>query len=119
MRMHNAILGLIFAVGLLTACNTTKPFSKLMEMEKRDKNGDIVGQPEAGLWFKRGESKPYTGIVAGHYKGGQMESKRVYKNGVQVGTETHWYDNGKKRLELIYNRGTVISLKQWDPDGNE
>ena len=119
MRMHIVILGLIFAVGLLTACNTTKPFSKLMEMEKRNKNGDIVGQPEAGLWFKRGESKPYTGIVAGHYKEGQMESKRVYKNGVQVGTETHWYDNGKKRLELIYNRGTVISLKQWDPDGNE
>jgi antitoxin component YwqK of YwqJK toxin-antitoxin module len=48
-----------------------------------------------------------------------MESKRVYENGLQVGTETHWYDNGKKRLELVYMGGAVTSLKQWDPDGNE
>ena len=91
----------------------------LMEMEKRDKDGNIVGPSEEGLWFKRGEEKPYSGIVAGHYKGGQMESKRVYENGLQVGTETHWYDNGKKRLELVYMGGAVTSLKQWDPDGNE
>ena len=90
-----------------------------MEMEKRDKDGNIVGQPEEGLWFKRGESNPYSGIVAGHYKGGQMESKRVYGNGIQVGTETHWYDNGRKRIELVYEGGAVILLKQWDPDGNE
>ncbi len=90
-----------------------------MEMEKRDKDGNIVGPSEEGLWFKRGEEKTYSGIVAGHYKGGQMESKRVYENGLQVGTETHWYDNGKKRLELVYMGGAVTSLKQWDPDGNE
>ena len=119
MRFQYIIFGFALIVGLLTACTTSKPLAKLMEMEKRDKDGNIVGQPEEGLWFKRGESKPYSGIVAGHYKGGQIESKRVYSNGIQVGTETHWYDNGKKRLELIYEKDTVISLKQWDPDGNE
>jgi len=93
--------------------------TKLMEMEKRDKNGNIVGQPEEGLWFKRGESKPYSGVVAGHYKSGQMESRRVYEKGIQVGTETHWYDNGNKRLELVYKGGKVTSLRQWDADGKE
>ena len=53
--------------------------AKLMEMEKRDKGGNIVGQPEEGLWYKRGESTPYSGVVAGHYKNGQMESTRVYE----------------------------------------
>ena len=93
--------------------------TKLMEMEKRDKNGNIVGQPEEGLWFKRGESKAYSGVVAGHYKSGQMESRRVYEKGIQVGTETHWYDNGNKRLELVYKGGKVTSLRQWDADGKE
>lgn len=119
MRFQYIIFGFALIVGLLTACTTSKPLAKLMEMEKRDKDGNIVGQPEKGLWFKRGESKPYSGIVAGHYKGGQIESKRVYSNGIQVGIETHWYDNGLKRLELVYEKDTVISLKQWDPDGNE
>ena len=95
------------------------PMAKLMEMEKRDKIGNIVGQPEEGLWHKRGESKPYSGIVAGHYKNGQIESKRVYEKGVQVGTETYWYDNGNKRLELVYKEGKVTALKQWDADGKE
>ena len=95
------------------------PMAKLMEMEKRDKDGNIVGQPEEGLWFKRGEPRPYSGVVAGHYKSGQMESSRVYEKGIQVGTETHWYDNGKTRLELIYKGGKVTSLRQWDADGKE
>ena len=93
--------------------------AKLMEVEKRNKDGNIVGQAEEGLWFKRGELKPFSGVVAGHYKSGQMESRRIYENGVQVGTETHWYDNGKKRLELVYKNGKVTSLRQWDADGKE
>jgi len=95
------------------------PIAKLMGMEKRDKVGNIVGQPEEGLWYKRGESKPYSGVMAGHYKNGQMESKRIYEKGIQIGTETHWYDNGNKRLELVYKEGKVTSLKQWDADGKK
>tara|TARA_B100000676_G_C17546714_1_gene565285 strand:- start:4 stop:489 length:486 start_codon:yes stop_codon:yes gene_type:complete len=94
-------------------------FAKLMEMEKRDKEGNVVGQPEEGLWFKRGETEPYTGIVAGHYKGGQIESRREYKDGVQIGEETHWYDSGKKRMEMIYKDGEIISTTLWDLEGNK
>ncbi len=95
------------------------PTSKFEEVEKRDSKGRRVGLLEKGLWFKRGEPKPYTGRVTGHYKNEQLESERFYENGIQVGIETHWYDSGVKRWELIYKNGKLISQRSWDPDGNE
>jgi hypothetical protein len=95
------------------------PTSKFEEVEKRNTQGRRVGLLEEGLWFKRGEPKPYTGRVAGHYKNEQLESERFYENGTQVGVETHWYDSGTKRWELIYKNGRLISQRSWDPDGNE
>ena len=100
------------------------PISTLMEMEHRNEEGNVVGLNEKGLWYKRGENVPYTGIVAGYYKtmkGGTpiMASKREYKHGIQFGTETGWYTNGKKRIELAYENGEAISMRQWDADGKE
>ena len=100
------------------------PISTLMEMEHRNEEGNVVGLNEKGLWYKRGENAPYTGIIAGYYKskeGGRpiMASKRVYKHGIQVGTETGWYTNGKRRIELAYENGEAISMRQWDADGKE
>jgi hypothetical protein len=95
------------------------PTAKFEEVEKRNTKGARVGLLEKGLWFKRGESTPYTGRVAGHYKNEQLESERFYENGIQVGVETHWYDSGVKRWALIYKNGRLISQRSWDPDGNE
>ena len=100
------------------------PIATLMEMERRDGKGNVVGLNEKGLWYKRGENDPYTGIIAGYYKAkgeGEpvMASKREYKHGIQVGTETGWYTNGKKRIELAYENGEAISMRQWDADGKE
>ena len=44
------------------------PIATLMEMERRDGKGNVVGLNEKGLWYKRGENDPYTGIIAGYYK---------------------------------------------------
>ena len=92
---------------------------KLKDMEKRDADGNLVGLTQDGLWHQRGEKEPFTGVVAGHYKNGHMESRREYKNGVQIGTETHWYNNGQKKWEIEYKDGEMVSHRQWDVDGNE
>ena len=104
----------------------TAAVSKLMEMERRDKDGNIIGLLEPGLWYKRGEEEPYTGLVAGMNmpKNGKPPAfpynyKREYKDGVQVGVETGWYVSGKKRIELVFKDGEAISMKQWDADGKE
>ncbi len=94
------------------------PESKLADMEKRDEKGNIIGQLDDGLWYRHKDTKPYTGVVSGHYRNGQIESKRCYENGAQVGTETHWYDTGQKRWEMIYKNGQMVSIRQWDVDGN-
>ena len=96
---------------------------KLTEMEYRNKSGKITGFNQEGLWYKRDAKQPYTGIVAGYYKatedrGPIMESKREYIDGVQSGTETIWYANGRKHIELIYENGKAVFMKQWDADGN-
>ncbi|MDC0143325.1 YdjY domain-containing protein [Verrucomicrobia bacterium] len=93
--------------------------SKFEEVEKRNAKGARVGLLEKGLWYKRGGSGSYTGRVVGYYKNKQLESERFYENGIQVGVETHWYDSGVKRWELIYKNGKLISQRSWDPDGNE
>ena len=101
-----------------------KPITKLMAMERRDKLGNIIGLNDEGLWYKRGEIEPYTGIVAGYYKAKEgkepiMASMREYKAGIQVGTETNWYNSGKKRIELTFNDDRAIFMRQWDADGKE
>ena len=104
----------------------TAAVSKLMEMERRDKDGNIIGLLEPGLWYKRGEEEPYTGLVAGMNmpKNGKPPAfpynyKREYKDGIQVGVETGWYVSGKKCIELVFKDGEAISMKQWDADGKE
>ena len=102
------------------------PEVKLMEMEKRDYSGNIVGLTETGLWYKRGEENPYTGFVVGVNKARNGKPpafpynyKKKYKDGIQVGVETGWYASGQKRIELVYENGEVLSMKQWDADGKE
>jgi len=92
---------------------------KLSDLEKRDAEGNSIGLPETGLWFKRGEKEPYTGLVEAFYNNGKMESKIHYEKGVRAGIESHWYENGTKRWEMIYKSGRMVSMKQWDVDGNE
>ena len=105
---------------------TEQTVAKLQDVEKRDKDGNIVGLLEEGLWYRRGEDQPYTGLVVGANKpknGKQPVTpynyKREFKDGVQVGAETSWYANGQKRIEMVFENGQVVSTKRWDPDGNE
>ena len=98
--------------------------TKLMDIERRDKDGNLIGLNEKGLWYKRSEKAPYTGFVAGYYKAKEgkkpvVASVREYIDGVQVGTETSYYSNGNKRIELTYEVGEAVSMKQWDLDGKE
>ena len=100
--------------------------TKMMYMERQDADGNIVGLLDEGLWFKQGDEAPYTGLVVGMNKpkdGKPPEFpynyKREFQDGVQVGVETGWYTTGKKRIELVYENGEVVSMRQWDADGNE
>ena len=100
--------------------------TKMMYMERRDADGNIVGLLDEGLWFKQGDEAPYTGLVVGMNKpkDGKPPAfpynyKREFQDGVQAGVETGWYTTGKKRIELIYENGEVVSMRQWDADGNE
>ena len=100
--------------------------TKMMYMEKRDAEDNIVGLLDEGLWFKQGDEAPYTGLVVGMNKpkDGKPPAfpynyKREFQDGVQAGVETGWYTTGKKRIELVYENGEVVSMRQWDADGNE
>ena len=100
--------------------------TKMMYMERRDSDGNIVGLLDEGLWFKQEDEDPYTGLVVGMNKpkdGKPPEFpynyKREFKDGIQVGVETGWYTTGEKRIELVYENGEVVSMRQWDADGNE
>ena len=42
-----------------------------------------------------------------------------FKNGSYYGPVTDWYENGQKKIEMIYDDdGNIISLKEWNKDGS-
>jgi antitoxin component YwqK of YwqJK toxin-antitoxin module len=38
-------------------------------------------------------------------------------NKLRVGVWKFWYPNGKMKFEGIYKKGTLVSKKCWDPNG--
>lgn len=59
-----------------------------------------------------------TGIVRNHYPDGTLKAYVELKDGVSHGKEIHYYKNGQKRHEVIFENGVSKSeWKFWFPDG--
>lgn len=58
-----------------------------------------------GLWTKKGENTPYTGLFIEYFKNGKVEGTGEFKEGLVHGLRTIYYKNGNKSLERIYRNG--------------
>ena len=71
------------------------------------------------LWYEDDSETPFTGVAVDKYANGQKRSEGTYKDGKYDGLSTMWRENGKKRAEAIWKDGELVSLKNWDDEGNE
>ena len=76
-------------------------------------------------WYKNGkkivERTWENGVRTGPYKYwsafGTLESRGYYKNNLKDGLVEEFYPDGRKKAEIIYVSGKIMSYKKWKMDG--
>ncbi len=95
-----------------------------------------------GLWYQVQAEKPFTGMMAEYWPGGEKKveaelvdgqvsgrlsewhedgrksSQTEYREGKLHGKAISWYDNGQKQAEVEFQEGEEISRREWDEEGN-
>ena len=60
-----------------------------------------------GIYYKRNEKTPFTGILYGKYDNGKYLSIQEYKNGIGNGTWVNYYENGQIKEVGTYRDNRV------------
>lgn len=60
-----------------------------------------------GIYYKRNEKTPFTGILYGKYDNGKYLSIQEYKNGIGNGTWVNYYENGQLKEVGTYRDNRV------------
>jgi len=60
-------------------------------------------------------------VIRKYWSNGNLGSETYYKNGLEDGIQTHWYEDGKKRLESEYKNGKFSDghWVMWDKKGRK
>lgn len=67
-----------------------------------------------GLLYAPNKEKPFSGSVYNLYNNGEYEFKGRYRSGLKHGKWMWWNLSGKKRKEVIWQKGEEISLIEWE-----
>jgi len=71
-----------------------------------------------GVYYKRNEKAPFTGVLYGKYDNGNYLSIQEYKNGVGNGTWMNYYENGELKEMGTYRDNRVEGpVKQFYKNG--
>ena len=118
------LLGLLLVLGMV-GCGSeddapTPNDSQAKVDEPPVQTVDASKLVERGGLFYEGDSEtPFTGVAVTKHENGQKSLEGTLKNGKHDGLSTMWRENGKKRAEAIWKDGELVSLKNWDDEGNE
>ena len=79
-----------------------------------------IEQRTDGLYYLKGEKKPFTGSTIKHHKNGAKMEEETYKDGKLHGIDRGWHANGKKTYESAWMQGIEIGLlTEWSERGNK
>jgi antitoxin component YwqK of YwqJK toxin-antitoxin module len=71
-----------------------------------------------GVYYKKNEKTPFTGVLFGKYENGQYLSIQEYKNGIGNGTWVNYYENGQLKEIGTYRDNRVEGpIKQFYDNG--
>jgi antitoxin component YwqK of YwqJK toxin-antitoxin module len=70
------------------------------------------------VYYKKGESKPFTGVLFGKYNNGKYLSIQEYKDGIGNGKWVNYYVDGTVKEIGTYNDNRVDGpIEQFHPNG--
>jgi len=85
-------LALVSALGA-AACSSEIPLSRLRERH--------------GLYFRDGESRPFSGQATDRYHGGKLRSRASFRAGKMDGVARSWHENGRLQNETSFAAGEL------------
>jgi antitoxin component YwqK of YwqJK toxin-antitoxin module len=77
------------------------------------------GEGNEYLTYEGKSETPYTGRAIDFYADRQPREERRYVNGVQVGLEIRWYENGQKEVEATFVDGSPVKSIMWYESGQK
>jgi len=60
-----------------------------------------------GIYYEKGTTKPFTGILYGRYDNGQLLTLQEFKDGVGNGTWINYAPDGKKEIQGTYKDNRI------------
>jgi antitoxin component YwqK of YwqJK toxin-antitoxin module len=89
-------------------------FNESRELEGKYQKWNGAGQLTHELHFKNGKKDG----LCRWYENGQLESEGHLKNNEHVGVWKYFHENGKLKLEVHYKNDVLVSIKEWDDNGD-
>jgi len=72
------------------------------------------------LWFPKGSTNPFTGILVDFYPGGGRMSRSAVSNGQLAGLSEGWFTNGQQQVRESYRTNVADGPRtRWYPDGHK
>ena len=76
-------------------------------------------ETRGGLIYLAGEAVPFSGLNEDFYPSGKLWFRITIKDGVPDGKAEFWYENGNKKSEQFYAKGTIVGIqREWSEDGD-
>ncbi len=73
-----------------------------------------------GVWFEKGRTNPFTGVMLDFYPGGALMSCSMVSNGLLNGLSEGWYTNHQLQVRETYRTNYSDGLRtKWWPNGKK
>jgi antitoxin component YwqK of YwqJK toxin-antitoxin module len=101
----SAVMGVLLAAVI--CASALEAAESVLQLETRD-----------GLIYAAGEDVPFTGLNEDFHPNGKLWFRITIKAGVPDGKAEFWYENGNKKSELFFAEGVIVGLqRKWSEDG--
>jgi len=73
----------------------------------------------AGLWYRQGQTNPFTGCMVDYYPNGALLSRCEISNGLPNGLSETWYTNGQIQVREHFKDGVSHGQREkWHENGS-
>ena len=106
-------------VGLMVSCgNDANKKYQIPQKVNRYPLDSVELSEKSNKVILKSTKQPVTGIVFENHSNGQNSSIENFRNGEWEGTQTYWYEDGTKQLEVKYKNGKQNGIsKKWYKNG--
>ncbi len=93
--------------------------SEEIKMTQKEIEDEVFFNKDTQKWHLKSSNKLCNGKIIKHYKNGQIEYERNYKDGLEHGKQLWFYENGEIMTEENYKNGKRDGIQiDFERDGS-